>query len=82
MISAGYYLPVVMAMYMKPRTHEQAHAGVLVPRLSGVTLAVMVAALLVFGLWPNRVLDAARAGSHAFLPANVNTISAPVPVAN
>jgi len=81
-VSAGYYLPVVMAMYMKPRTHDQAHAGVLVPRLTGVTLAVMVAALVIFGLWPNRVLDAARAGSHAFLPANVTTISAPVPVAN
>ena len=81
-VSAGYYLPVVMAMYMKPRTHDQAHAGVLVPRLSGVALAVMVAALIVFGLWPNRVLDAARAGSHAFLPANVTTITAPVPVAN
>ena len=81
-VSAGYYLPVVMAMYMKPSSHEGAHAGVLVPRLAGVTLAVMVAALLVFGLWPNRVLDAARAGSHAFLPAGVHTIAAPVQVAN
>ncbi len=81
-VSAGYYLPVVMAMYMKPSTHEQAHAGVLVPRLTGITLAVMVVALVVFGLWPNRVLDAARDGSHAFLPASVTTIAAPVPVAN
>jgi NADH-quinone oxidoreductase subunit N len=81
-VSAGYYLPVVMAMYMKPRAHEQVHAGVLVPRLTGATLAVMVAALLVFGLWPNRVLDAARAGSHAFLPKGVTPISAPVPAGN
>jgi NADH-quinone oxidoreductase subunit N len=81
-VSAGYYLPVVMAMYMKPSTHEQAHAGVLVPRLTGITLAVMVVALVLFGLWPNRVLDAARSGSHAFLPASVTTITAPVPVDN
>jgi NADH-quinone oxidoreductase subunit N len=81
-VSAGYYLPVVMAMYMKPSTHEQAHAGVSVRRLSGVTLAVMVAALVVFGLWPNLVLDVARSGSHAFLPANVRTIAAPVQVTN
>ena len=80
-VSAGYYLPVVMAMYMKPASHEQAHAGVLVPRLTGITLAVMVAALVLFGFWPNRVLDAARAGSHAFLPSGVATITAPVPVA-
>jgi NADH-quinone oxidoreductase subunit N len=81
-VSAGYYLPVVMAMYMKPSSHEQAHAGVLVPRLARVTLALMVVALLVFGVWPNPVLKAARSGSHAFLPAHVTTIAAPSAVAN
>jgi len=81
-VSAGYYLPVVMAMYMKPRAHEQVHAGVLIPRTAGVTLALMVAALLVFGLWPNPVLAAARAGSQAFLHASVGTISAPVQASN
>ncbi len=77
-ISAGYYLPVVMAMYMKGPAHEGSHAGVRAPRLVGATLAVMVAALLVFGVWPNGVLSAARAGSHAFLPHGVTPISAPV----
>ena len=43
--------------------------------------AVMVAALLVFGLWPNPVLNAARTGSHAFLPPGVATIAAPVQAA-
>jgi NADH-quinone oxidoreductase subunit N len=81
-VSAGYYLPVVMAMYMKPRSHDLAHAGVLVSRLAGATLVVVVAALLVFGFWPNAALAAARAGSHAFLPAGIPTIAAPVPVAN
>jgi len=81
-VSAGYYLPVVMAMYMKPSSHEQSHAGVLVPRLTRVTLAAMVVALVLFGLWPNQALKAARSGSHAFLPANVTTITAPTPVAN
>ena len=81
-ISAGYYLPVVMAMYMKPPAHDRVHAGVLVPRLAAVTLVVMVAALLVFGLWPNLVLDAAKSGSHAFLPQGVTSIAAPVPAGN
>ncbi len=80
-ISAGYYLPVVMAMYMKPQAHERAHAGVLVPRIAGATLAVMVAALLVFGVWPNRVLDAARAGSHAFIPRAMTAAVTPLPPA-
>ncbi len=81
-VSAGYYLPVVMAVYMKPRVHEQAHAGVLVPQLAGATLGVMVAALLLFGIWPNLALDAARSGSHAFLPHGLISISAPVPAGN
>jgi NADH-quinone oxidoreductase subunit N len=81
-VSAGYYLPVVMAMYMKPRAHDQVHAGVIVPRLAGATLAVMVAALLVFGLWPNLVLDAARSSSHTFLPHGLIPISAAIPTGN
>ncbi len=81
-VSAGYYLPVIMAMYMKPRAHDRVHEGILIPRTAGITLAVMVAALLVFGLWPNPVLSAARTGSHAFLPPGVSTISAPVQVSN
>ena len=81
-VSAGYYLPVVMAMYMKAPAHDQVHAAVRVPRLAAVTLAVMVAALLVFGLWPNLVLDAARNGSHAFIPRGVISIAAPVPASH
>jgi len=81
-ISAGYYLPVVMAMYMKPAAHDQSHAQVRVPRSAAITLAIMVAALLVFGLWPNPLLDAARNGSHAFMPQGVISIAAPVPAAN
>ena len=81
-VSAGYYLPVVMAMYMKPPAHDQSHALVRVPRTAAITLTVMVAALLVFGLWPNLLLDAARNGSHAFMPQGVISIAAPVPAGN
>jgi NADH-quinone oxidoreductase subunit N len=76
-VSAGYYLPVVMAMYMKPAAHDQAHSGVHVTRLAGATLAVMVAALLVFGVWPNAVMRAAQNGSHAFVPHTFVSMSGP-----
>jgi NADH-quinone oxidoreductase subunit N len=76
-LSAGYYLPVVMAMYMKPPSHEQAHAGVRVPNVVGATLAVMVAALLVFGVWPNAVMRAANSGSQPFVPRPATRMSAP-----
>ncbi|MBI1723771.1 MAG: NADH-quinone oxidoreductase subunit N [Gemmatimonadetes bacterium] len=77
-VSAGYYLPVIMAMYMKPRLHEQAHAEVKLPGVVRGMLAAVVVALLLFGLWPNTLLDAARDGSHAFLPAGTATAVAPV----
>ena len=59
-VSAGYYLPVIMAMYMKPEPSEQAHAGMRLGRLGGAVVAVSVAGLLVLGIRPNRLLDLAR----------------------
>src|SRR5205085_4306018 len=38
-VSAGYYLPVIMAMYMKPEPFDQAHAGVRLGRPAAVVVA-------------------------------------------
>jgi NADH:ubiquinone oxidoreductase subunit 2 (subunit N) len=58
-ISAGYYLPVIMSMYMKAAPSEEIHRGVrLFPAAAGA-IAVSVAAVLLFGFWPGGVLDAA-----------------------
>ncbi|HYU37855.1 MAG TPA: hypothetical protein VEL29_07955, partial [Gemmatimonadales bacterium] len=59
-ISAGYYLPVIMAMYMQPEPFEQAHAGMRIGRLGGAAVALSVAGLLVLGIRPNRLLDLAK----------------------
>jgi NADH:ubiquinone oxidoreductase subunit 2 (subunit N) len=59
-LSAGYYLPVVMAMYMKPADRPEVAEGA---TLAGSARAVVLAAavvLLLFGVWPNRALDLAR----------------------
>ena len=58
-LSAGYYLPVIMAMYMKPAPSSDRYAGVrLAPAaLGAVTLTV--AAVLLFGVWPGALLDLA-----------------------
>ena len=74
-VSAGYYLPIVMAMYMKPRLHAEAHAGVSVPRVMRGVLAAVALALLVFGVWPSRLLETARSGARSFLPAQVVPLS-------
>jgi NADH-quinone oxidoreductase subunit N len=58
-ISAGYYLPVIMSMYMKAPASDESHSGVsLFPAAAGA-IAVSVAAVLVFGFWPSGALDTA-----------------------
>jgi NADH-quinone oxidoreductase subunit N len=59
-VSAGYYLPVVMAMYMKPAPSPESHAAVGLDRFGRTALAAAVAGLLLFGLLPGRLLDLAR----------------------
>jgi len=67
-VSAGYYLPVIMAMYMKPEPSPQAHTGMRLGRLGGAVVAASVAGLLFFGVRPNRLLDLARASAAALTP--------------
>jgi len=55
-VSAGYYLPVIMAMYMKPAPAGAGDAPRL-PRATVVVVAVIVAALLVIGVWPAPLLS-------------------------
>ena len=59
-VSAGYYLPVIMAMYMQPEPSDQAHAGVRLGRPAGAVVAACVVGLLVLGIRPNALLQLAR----------------------
>lgn len=58
-VSAGYYLPVIMAMYMKPAPAGERHASVRLAPTAAGAVALSVAALLLFGFWPTELLDAA-----------------------
>jgi NADH-quinone oxidoreductase subunit N len=68
-ISAGYYLYVVMVMFMKQRP-EGASA---LPSMHGLTRAVIVASavlILVFGVWPEPIVRLTRASGQ---PASATT---------
>jgi NADH-quinone oxidoreductase subunit N len=58
-VSAGYYLPVIMAMYMRPAPSADRYAGVRLPPAALGAMALTVAAVLVFGVWPGGLLDLA-----------------------
>jgi NADH:ubiquinone oxidoreductase subunit 2 (subunit N) len=61
-ISAGYYLYVVMVMFMRPRP-EMAPPLPRVGSMSRAVIMASVALLLVFGLFPDPVVKWARAGT-------------------
>ena len=58
-VSAGYYLYVVMVMFMKPRPAD-AHTPGKVPGMTRFVIATCAIVLLVVGIWPQPVLRIAR----------------------
>jgi NADH-quinone oxidoreductase subunit N len=58
-VSAGYYLPVIMAMYMKPTpAHTGADRFRIAPAAAGA-IALSVVLIIALGVWPSAVLDLA-----------------------
>jgi NADH-quinone oxidoreductase subunit N len=56
-ISIGYYLPVILAMTLKPTRTRQAHQTIRFPRPAKFAVALCVIAILVLGIWPRPVLE-------------------------
>jgi len=56
-ISIGYYLPVILAMTLKPVRTRSAHQTIRFPVPAKIAVAICVIAILVLGVWPNAVLD-------------------------
>ncbi|HEV8149228.1 MAG TPA: NADH-quinone oxidoreductase subunit N [Gemmatimonadales bacterium] len=61
LVSAGYYLPVVMAAYMREPLAADAHDTARLPRPAIVAVGVAVALVLLLGVLPAGALDAALA---------------------
>jgi NADH-quinone oxidoreductase subunit N len=62
-LSAGYYLPVIMAMYMRPAPRVERHAGVGLSSTATGLIAASIVAVVLFGLWPSGLLDLAAASA-------------------
>ncbi len=80
-VSAGYYLYVVMVMFMKPRPDDAPVPGA-TPALTRAVLLFSVIAILLLGIVPDRFVRLARAGvmrSIPTAPVTPNTASSARP---
>ena len=73
-ISAGYYLPVIMSMYMKPAPSEAAYSHMSLATGARLVVGATASLLLLFGVWPNKVLDLAEDGADSLRPGVVVAI--------
>src|SRR5256886_5369020 len=78
-ISAGYYLPVIMAMYMQPEPSADAHAGMRLGRLGSAGVAAGGARPPVFGGPPNPPPGIAPGGGAPGPAAPAGSSGAPPP---
>ena len=78
-LSAVYYLPVIMAMYMKPEPFAEAHSGMRLGVFGRTAVLVSVVGLLYLGVRPNRLLDIARTSGAAVRSAPPATSGTPLP---
>ncbi len=74
-VSAGYYLPVIMAMYMKEPRVPLAHSEVCLARPARLAVGLCVGAILIFGFWPTELLNVVSAGANS-LAESVAAIAA------
>ena len=59
-VAAGYYLPVIMAMYMRPAPDADWHTRRALVPLASAVVAACVLGVLLFGVWPNAMLRLAE----------------------
>ncbi len=69
LISAGFYLPVIMQMYMRPAFDAKAHDAMTAATTTRVVVAVATVLLLWFGFRPNEMLSLSQGASQDLVPA-------------
>jgi NADH-quinone oxidoreductase subunit N len=79
LVSAGYYLPIIMAMTMKPSRSPESHRQVSFSWAARATVALAVAVTVAFGIWPSGPLAGALASARELGQATVASVFRPGP---
>lgn len=73
LISAGYYLPVIMSLYMRPAPADRNEIAPL-GMAAAATVAVAVVLVMVLGVWPTPAIDASLASSQSLFEGLVTGV--------
>lgn len=71
-VSAGYYLPVIMAMYMRPQRDDSAHDATRLAPPARVALTIATVLTLSLGVWPGPALGVARDSARTIAATSVS----------
>jgi NADH-quinone oxidoreductase subunit N len=74
-VSAGYYLPVIMAMYMKPARAPLVYYDTRLSRTAGVAVAIAVIAMLVLGFYPVPALGLTDSAAASLAQSSSETVA-------
>ncbi|MEP6571279.1 MAG: NADH-quinone oxidoreductase subunit N [Gemmatimonadota bacterium] len=74
-VSAGYYLPVIMAMYMRAPQVPLAHSENGLASTARVAVAIAAVCILVLGVWPTGALHIVEHGAAALAQLIAPTVA-------
>lgn len=78
-VSVGYYLPVIMATWMRQEPAGAPPVGVSPHRTALAAVAVAAVVIILLGVWPAPILDAASRGAEAVAGAAATLAGIPSP---
>ena len=73
-VSAGYYLPVIMAMYMQPARAPLVHFDKGLARTAGFAVGLAVILILALGVWPTEALRRSDAAASSLPQTGEQTV--------
>ncbi len=74
-VSAGYYLPVIMALYMRPARAPLVYHDRGLPGSAGFAVTAAVLAVLVLGLWPGPLLTLSNRAAYSLAQTSGQTVA-------
>jgi NADH-quinone oxidoreductase subunit N len=79
LVSAGYYLPIIAALWMKPGPANPSPLRWAVPRSAMLAIGLATALILVFGVWPGPILEWATTSALSVAGAAAPLVGAGIP---